>query len=391
MFILILLLICFSYGGELESLINYALENSPRIRAYRSMIGSIEYREGYSRSLPNPFFSLALTNLPVSRPYPNKYEPMSGLSLGISQMYILPLKRERDALIIRSERELLRAQEEIISRELVRDIKLAYLDWLYSTKKKRLLEETLKDIKGLEKLAEESYRFGRVSLSELFSLRAESLKIEREMESLRQEIRLREEEIGYMVGGRVRLVGEEPVIKEVEFEALEVEKSPYVRVSFIQRERTERELQRRMVEHLPDIELMVDYMIRPSMDNTFSLRVNLSFPLYRSVRERLMVLEKQEEKRARDWELEVVKLETKRSVWILSVEAERLKSFMAKTQKMLEEKEGELKAMEIAYRFGKVGLGELLKLRRDLWELRRELLELELSLKKTMVRAEVFL
>jgi len=48
-FLLILNLFFFSLSkaGELESLIDYALKNSPRLKVYQSMIESTKHRETY--------------------------------------------------------------------------------------------------------------------------------------------------------------------------------------------------------------------------------------------------------------------------------------------------------------------------------------------------------
>lgn len=118
-FLLILNLFFFSLSkaGELESLIDYALKNSPRLKVYQSMIESTKHRETYSKSLPNPSLSVGLNNLPLNRPYPNKYEPMSNLSIGISQMYMLPIKREREALMALKERLALLEEEELLITE----------------------------------------------------------------------------------------------------------------------------------------------------------------------------------------------------------------------------------------------------------------------------------
>ncbi|MFN0237709.1 TolC family protein [Hydrogenobacter sp. Uz 6-8] len=389
--ILILFIFSFSGAGELEVLIKYALDNSPALKTYQHMKKSAEYRERYSKSLPNPSAYLGLNNLPLNRPYPSKYESMSSLSVGFSQMYVLPTKREREALTARVEGEIFRLQEEVAKRELIREIKLRYLEWLYTYKREELYRNILSEIRSLEKLTEENYRLGRANLSELLSLKAEALKVERDMRNLLEDRRILKVELDSLVGKSFELRGEEPAIQEVDLEALNAEKSPYLKVVSEEIEKLKAEVERRRVEYLPDAEFMAEYMIRPGLENMFSLRVSVSLPLRRSVREELMVLEKLEELRAKELERERLRLQLRKEIQALKVEEVRVEGLRNLTQRLVEEKENELKALQIAYTFGKADFRDILRLYRELWELRMNLLELELERKRIKVRAEVYL
>ncbi len=390
MMLLFLIISSSSNAGEVEELVRYALENSPVLKTYQNMKRSVQHKERYLKSLPNPSVSAGLVNLPLNRPYPSKYEPMSSFSIGVSQMYTLPIKREREAFVARAEVELLSRQEEVAKRELVRDIKLKYLEWLYAGKKEDLLKNILSEIRLLEKLTGENYKLGKASLSDLFSLSAEAIRVEREIKSLLEEGKLKKLELESLVGKRVELRGEEPNLEEFNLKELNEEKSPYLMAVLGDIERLKAEVERRRVEYLPDFELMAEYMIRPGLDNMFSLRASMSLPLRRSMREDLMVLEKLEELRAKEQELERLKLQLRREINSLKVEEERIRAVQRLTEELMREKERELKALEVSYSFGKAGLRDILRLHRELWELRMGLLELELSLKSLYIRAEVY-
>ncbi len=389
--ILILFILSSSEAGELEGLIDYALKNSPLLKSYTHMKKSTEYRERYLKSLPNPSFSVAFNNLPLNRPYPSKYEPMSSFSLGVSQMYVPAVKREREALVARAETELLGLQEEVVKRELIRDIKLRYLEWLYTHRKEELLRRILGEIRFLEKLTEEDYRLGKANLSDLLSLKAEALRVERDMKNLLEERRLLKLDLDSLVGKSFELRGEEPSIREVSLEGLDEEKTPYLRVVLGEIERLRAEIEKQKVAYLPDVDLMAEYMIRPGLDNMFSLRASISLPVRRSKREELMVLERLEELRAKEQELERRRLELRRDISALKVQEERIKELQNLTRKFIEEKERELKALELAYSFGKADFRDMLRLYRELWELRMNLLELDLSLKSLYIRTELYL
>ncbi|MFN3976690.1 MAG: TolC family protein [Aquificaceae bacterium] len=390
-FFLILFFFCLSRAGELENLINYALKNSPRLKVYQSMIESTKYKEKYSKSLPNPSLSIGLNNLPLNRPYPSKYEPMSSLSVGISQMYVLPIKREREALLALKERLALLEEEELLKRELIKDIKLSYLEWLYTFKKEDVLKRIKGEIDALYKLAEESYKYGRANLSDLLFLKGEQSKLEGEVEKVRLERDSKKEELDYLVGKSFELKGEEITFERESFPEVNLNESFYIKRLKAQRERLVAEVERRKVEYLPDLELMAEYMIRPSLENMFNIKVGVSLPLWKSKREDLLVLEKLEEVRAKDWEIENTRLELKRSLNSLRIEYKRLKEILKWTEELIEEKKREIKALELAYKYQKADLRDLLRLYRELWELEINKLDVELSIQKIWPRLEVIL
>lgn len=390
-FFLILFFFCLSRAGELENLIDYALKNSPRLKVYQSMIESTNYREKYSKSLPNPSLSIGLNNLPLNRPYPSKYEPMSSLSVGISQMYVLPIKREREALLALKERLALLEEEELLKRELIKDIKLSYLEWLYTFKKEDVLKRIKGEIDALYKLAEESYKYGRANLSDLLFLKGEQSKLEGEVEKVRLERDSKKEELDYLVGKSFELKGEEITFERESFPEVNLNESFYIKRLKAQRERLVAEVERRKVEYLPDLELMAEYMIRPSLENMFNIKVGVSLPLWKSKREDFLVLEKLEEVRAKDWEIENTRLELKRSLNSLRIEYKRLKEILKWTEELIEEKKREIKALELAYKYQKADLRDLLRLYRELWELEMNKLDVELSIQKIWPRLEVIL
>ncbi|MFN4319565.1 MAG: TolC family protein [Aquificaceae bacterium] len=316
---------------------------------------------------------------------------MSSLSVGISQMYVLPIKREREALLALKERLALLEEEELLKRELIKDIKLSYLEWLYTFKKEDVLKRIKGEIDALYKLAEESYKYGRANLSDLLFLKGEQSKVEGEVEKVRLERDSKKEELDYLVGKSLELKGEEITFERESFLEVNLNESFYIKRLKAQRERLVAEVERRKVEYLPDLELMAEYMIRPSLENMFSIKVGVSLPLWKSKREDLLVLEKLEEVRAKDWEIENTRLELKRSLNSLRIEYKRLKEILKWTEELIEEKKREIKALELAYKYQKADLRDLLRLHRELWELEINKLDVELSIQKIWPRLEVIL
>ncbi|MEM4847399.1 MAG: TolC family protein [Thermosphaera sp.] len=211
---------------------------------------------------------------------------------------------------------------------------MKYLEWLYAKKKEDLLRNILSEIRSIEKLTEENYKLDKASLSDLLSLKAEALRVEREIKNLMEERRPMKAEIDSLVGKSMELKGEEPTIEEIDLREIDEDKSPYLRVVWAEVERLKAEVERRKGEYLPDLELVAEYMIRPVLDNMFSLRTSVSLPLRRSRRENLMVLEKLEDLKAKEQELEKVRLQVKRDINSLRIEEERIRELQSLTEEL---------------------------------------------------------
>lgn len=389
--LLLLLLLAFSWGGELDNLISYALENSPKIKQYEKLKESMRYKERYSKTLPNPSIYTGFNNLPLNKPYPNSAEPMSGFVVGFSQTYILPVKRDLEVLLSKNKIVEIEKSVEVIKRELVRDIKVAYLEWVYTFKKEEILKSIEKELNNLKRIAEENYKYQKANLADILSVEADKIRLRKEITDLYYQRELYKNRIDYLVGKSFELKGEEVEWRNLNFEGVDISESPYLREKYAQLESLKLELSKRKVEYLPDIEVMVEYMARPSMSDLFSLRVGFTIPLWRSQKENMMVLEKQEEIKAKEQEIRELQLELKRQLKDLEVEYEKNRELLELTRKLIKEKRNELKALELSYSFGKADFRDLLRLYREVWELELSKLELELSLKKLIPNMEVLL
>ncbi|WP_079653685.1 TolC family protein [Thermocrinis minervae] len=380
MLLLVLLFLGISYAGQLEELINTALENSPRLKRYDYLASSAIKRGKYSLSLPNPVFYFGLSNLPTSKLYPTSKEPMSGYTIGISQMYTLPIKRQLENSVYKSQREEIRKDLEVEKKELIRDLKVKYLEWLYTFKREELLKKNLSEAAFLIRLAEENYRYAKATLSDVILARTKRIELESMLVGLQEERKTLEEEISYLVGKRVDLRPE-----EVDFHAPNTEDlshSPYLERIKAQVERLKAELQRLKVEHYPDLELMLEYMVRPAMDNLVSLRVGFTIPVWKGKKEDLAVLSKEEEIRSKLEELKDTQLRLIREMNELKVQLEAKKRILKLLDDLLKEKETEAKALELAYTYSKADLRDVVKLYQELWDLRMKRLEVELSIQK---------
>ncbi len=389
--LLLLLFFALSWGGELDNLISYALENSPKVKQYERLKESIKPKERYSKTLPNPSIYTGFNNLPLNKPYPNSAEPMSGFVVGFSQTYVLPVKRDLEALVAKNRMVEVEKGIEIVKKELVRDIKITYLEWMYTFKREEILKSIEKELNNLKRIAEENYKYQKATLADILSVEADRTKLSREISDLYYQRELYKNRIDYLVGKSFELKGEEVNWDTPNFEGIDLSRIPYLRERYAQLESLKLELKRKGVEYLPDIELMVEYMARPSLSDMFSIRLGFTLPIYKPNKENMMVLEKQGEIRSKEEEIRELQLELKRQLEDLKVEYEKNRKLLELTQRLLKEKRNELKALELSYSFGKADFRDILRLYREVWELELGELELELSLKKLAPQMEVFL
>ncbi|HIQ30699.1 MAG TPA: hypothetical protein EYH49_00850, partial [Aquifex aeolicus] len=179
--ITLLSVVGFVAGADLNELIEFALENNPRIKSFDRLKKALAYRETFSRSLPNPVFSFGLNNIDTERYFPSKKNPMSGFGLFLSQKYVLPVKREKSAqILVGRQREIDRIRERF-EKELIKKIKVLYWDFSYSFELRRILKGIENEIRALLDITEERYRYGEALLSDLILLKVELMKVEEKL------------------------------------------------------------------------------------------------------------------------------------------------------------------------------------------------------------------
>jgi len=209
-------------------------------------------------------------------------------------------------------------------------------------------------------------------------------------ELISQAVRLRETTISRihaLAGGRIELRGTS--LKVLPFPGgFDPERNVTVKLLMEELEVIKREIERAKVDHYPDIFLSAGYTIRPEIPNLLTFRVGLTVPVWKSRREDLLVLEREEKYRAKLFELENVKLK-------VEGEFSALRSFYRITSRILdtvereiEEKEKEISALLIAYEYERADIRDILRAYRLLWSLEFDRARLVKELNQTVAKAE---
>jgi len=387
-FIFIFIIISIGKANQLDELINTALDNSPKLKVYQYLKNS-KYQEKISaKALPNPILQFGLSNIPLNKLYPNVNEPMSSYFVGISQMFILPIKREKNSNIVENEILAIENKEEITKKEIIKNIKLKYYDWLYSFKKEKIYTEYMDKLENLLKLAEENYKFNKTPLSDIIKIKISKIEIQKKIENIRKEREVIAQDIYYLIGKKVDLRFEEADedISNINFENLE--KSVYIQEYKKNIEKLNAEIERKKVEYLPDIEFMVEYMFRPNRPDMINLKLGLTIPIWKSKKEDLIILQKEEEKNALYQQMKDVKLNILRQIEIIKTEYQKDLEILKLLNDEITEKENEIKAFNIAYKYKKADLSDILKSYLDLLEIKILEIDTKLKLKQYPIELE---
>ncbi len=383
----LLFLYSLSFGGELESLIEFAYKNNPKLKSYENMKKSVQHRADFVKALPNPQLSLSLNNVEVNRFLPRRENPMSGFVLYLSQKYVLPPKRERSSRIFLEKSEEVDMRRETYRKELEKRLKVLYWEFSYSFEMERILKDIEAEVRSLIDITEEKYRYNKALLSDLILLRVELLRVEERLSEARKLRETTLQKIFALAGGEMELKGSP--LKLLEFpRSFDPEKNVSVRLFKKRSEVVKREIERAKVEHYPDLTLSAGYMLRPDITDLFTLRIGITLPVWYRSKERVLVLEKSEAYRSKLLELENVRLQVTGDFEAFRREYSIDREILETIRREIEEKRKEISALLIAYEYDRTDIREILRAYRILWSLEFEEARLIKRLNQTVAKAE---
>ena len=386
-FILLIFLISLSFGSQLEELIKIALKNNIYLKTYKFRQEAFNYRSKFLLSLPNPEVRFIFRNFDTEVPVAREENPMSGYVFGISQKYILPIKRKLSSEIFKNKEIEVKRMKEIYEKELIEKLKINYYDYIFLHEKEKIIYEILEDLELLLEVAKANYSLGKGLLSDILMLKAEILRFKSELERINGRRKKIEKRIQYLVGKDVKL----------KYEALKLEPFPegfyydrnvYVRLKNEELNTLRKELERAKVEHLPDLKLFAEYSIRPGLPDLFSLGLSVSIPVWYKKREKLLVLETSEKIKAKRKEVEDIKLAVFKEFKGLEEEYKFFKNSLEKINSEIQTKEREVEALLLAYKYEETDIREVLRAYRILWALKIDRARIISELNKIVARAE---
>jgi outer membrane protein TolC len=286
-------LVSLTSAGELDQLVNQALQANPDLKSAEARYKSYLARVPQAGALPDPNFMFGYSNVPRSTLALDVME-MSGIELGLSQeipLFKLGLMKKSQWQMAESEKESYTA----LKNHLVSQVKQNYYDLWYWQKALEVTLENKTLLEDLSKVASVKYSVGE-------GLQQDVLQAQLEITDLLHEILMLEEQ---NKASRAKLnvllnrppqeslkVAEEPRFVdlkqgETELQSLALQSSPALTQEKAMTGASQAEYSLAKREYWPDLEIGASYMIRSNRlqdelkgEDLLSFRVGLNLPLY---------------------------------------------------------------------------------------------------------------
>lgn len=376
--IIFLLFYTVGYAGQLEELINFAKENSPKLKEFEKLENITKFQENYSLTLQNPKVVFGFNNFELNKPYLSSNNPMGSFSIGISQEYTPLIKREIESQIFLKERQIIKINKEIFERQLKRQIKESYGDFIFTFRKEDILNQQLNIYEKYKKLFEENYKYGKSGLKDILSLNIKILEIKKNLEEINKEREILKNKIFYLIGGEFPLKDDKD-FENQNFEDKNISESIYIKQFDFIFEKVDKEIEKAKAETLPNFEFMGEYMYRNGFPDMITLKVGIQIPIFKSKKENLLILQKREEKLIKQLQLENEKLRIQNVVLSSKTAYEKNLKMIKLYEEILNEKNNLIKAIEIGIKYNKAESSELLKVLDEILQINLEILNLKLE------------
>ncbi|MDP8229711.1 MAG: TolC family protein [Candidatus Gorgyraea atricola] len=247
----------------LDSLIDEALNNNPKIQAVHSEWKAAEYKSRYVRGLPDPTASYGYFGESVETrvgPQEHKY--------GVSQKIPFPgklgLKGKAQAKLA----SILEEKYEAAKREIIKDVKFLYYDIFWVDKAIKITEEEKAIIEGLEKVAQRKYESNLTPQQDVIKAQVELSKLIDKLFLLRQNRKSLEAKANRLLNRpRGEELGKTGDVESMEFtyeldelHRISEESSQQLLAAKLDIERAKYERSLARLDYLPDFTFGVDYI-----------------------------------------------------------------------------------------------------------------------------------
>ncbi|MEJ5172182.1 MAG: TolC family protein [Hydrogenothermaceae bacterium] len=393
-YIFILLIFVSTYGQDIqeERLIQFALENSPFLKSFDYQLDIYSTQSKVAKLLPNPNIYFGLLNIETKNFYPSPSNPMSSYLFGFSQVYTLPIKREKESVIFSLNGDTVNILRDIKKREVISSLRQLYYDWQILAEKEKVLVNVKVDLEILKKSVENDYKFNRATLSDILEVQSLILQTDRLISQTQKEQLITKSKIDYICGSSVSISKVDLADSFIQLkDDQDLMKSPYIVYIKRQMDIIQAEIDRKSLDYIPDIEFMVEYMKRNVLPDMFSFRVGLSLPIFKSQKEDLLVLQKKSEYSIKNVELQQEILRLKQIFEELNIEYKKNLETLDIYRKLWKEKKLQLESLKLAYKYGKVGLKEIILIYQEILNIQLEILQLKGEILKIKPKIEAIL
>ncbi len=278
----------------LDSLISEGLRANPDLKAAHFRFKAEKLKAKASGTLPDPTLGLSFSNLPIDS-YRLDETPMSGVSLGITQMLPFPAKLGAKSEIGNLTATSAQFSYVEFANRLVKKIKSAFYELSYWNKTIGIIKENIMLMQGLEQVAEARYTAGEGLASDVLRAQTSVSQLQNRLISAEKMFKSSEDLLLNLLNRPANAsIGTPPDLPdeliELNLDSLlseAIKKNPALENSSVQVRLSEKKKSLAKWNFWPDFSFGIDYRIRESspMDavkgtDFLSFRVGLSLPLW---------------------------------------------------------------------------------------------------------------
>ncbi len=170
---------------SLDALLKEALQNNPRLQAFRLQTIADSLKIPQAGALPDPMLSLNILNLPLDN-YVFDQEPMSGKQFAVKQSFPFFGKLGLKERIARENARVTRANYNELEAQLFRNIKLLYYDLYYIDEAITTTQKNFSLITEFVNIAEKKYSVGKGLQQDVLKAQVELSKMNERLITLKQ-------------------------------------------------------------------------------------------------------------------------------------------------------------------------------------------------------------
>lgn len=275
--------------ASLHEAIMEALRNNPEVLAAQKNYEAARQRPTQQSSLPDPTVSLGYAS--VGKPWPGAglgSEVLANIGFMASQEIPFPGKLKLQGEMAAKDAEGAFQQYQAVQLDVISRLKQAYHGLHHAYAESDLLIRNRDLLERLLQVTEARYSVGKAAQQDLFKAQTQISILETRLVKVEQERRIREAEIGSLLGRAPGLPFERP--EDVEPPELRVtleelfsaarENSPLLRRDQKTIERGELAVNLARKEYYPDFTLNAGYFNMGSMPPMFEVRADFKVPIY---------------------------------------------------------------------------------------------------------------
>lgn len=174
----------FAQSDILDTLINKALEVSPKLKMLNEKHTAAEKQSNVNSNLPDPMLTFGMVNLPTDT-FSFTQEPMTGKVIALSQAVPFPGKLGSIKDVDKKYAEIVKQEIEDARNEIEKNVSQNYYELIFVRKALEVARENLKLLHNIAQVAKTGYTVSKSSQQNLFKVELEITSLNDKIEDLK--------------------------------------------------------------------------------------------------------------------------------------------------------------------------------------------------------------